>query len=199
MPFVLTLDQRASRTGRDQVPDLLAQLDRPALAPHLLRPFERTAGDEVQGIVCSPAGVTEVLGRLLRTSAWNIGVGLGDLESPLPASTRAGRGAAFLHARDAVTRAKAAPHRVCVVGPDPYRAEQVETVVWLWAGLLERRSDRGWEVAGLLDGGLSGVEAAQRLGISPSAVTQRAKAAHVLEADRARRLVTQLLDESTHR
>jgi hypothetical protein len=199
MTFVLTLDQRASRAGRDRVPDLLGDLNAEPLSLPLVRAFERTAGDEVQGVVETAAGVTDILAVLLRTGQWNIGIGIGAVESPLPSSTRAGRGAAFLHAREAVTAAKTAPHHVCVVGADPYRAEQVETAVWLWAGLLERRSERGWEVADLLDTGVSGVEAAQRLGISPSAVTQRAKAAHVLDAQRAQRLARQLMDESGSR
>jgi predicted transcriptional regulator len=76
-----------------------------------------------------------------------------------------------------------------------YRAMRIETVAWLWAGVLNRRSVRGWEVADLLGDGLSHADAAQRLGISQSAVSQRAQAAGLLEGDRAARLLAQLLDE----
>jgi DNA-binding NarL/FixJ family response regulator len=98
-------------------------------------------------------------------------------------------------ARQAVTRAKQAPARVSVVGADPYRADQLETVLWLWAGVLSRRSTRGWEVVDLLDQGLSHAEAGRRLGITQSAVTQRAQAAGVVEGRRAARLATELLTE----
>ena len=64
----------------------------------------------------------------------------------------------------------------------------------LWAGLLERRTDRGWEVADALDEGLSHAQAGQRLGISQSAVTQRTQAAGLSDERRARRLATQLLE-----
>ncbi len=84
------------------------------------------------------------------------------------------------------------PHRIAVGGED-YRAEQLETVLWLWAGLLERRTDRGWEVVDALDEGLSHVEAGRRLGISQSAVSQRAQAAGLVDERRARRLAGDLL------
>ena len=122
-------------------------------------------------------------------------LGIGPVEQPLPPDARAGRGAAYLRARDAVTRAKTTPHRIVVVGGDDYRAEQLETVLWLWAGLLERRTDRGWEVADALGDGLSHAEAGRRLGISQSAVTQRTQAAGLVDERRARRLATQLLSE----
>ena len=44
--FVLTIDQKGSRSGRDRVPDLLDLLG--GLPMEL--PFERSVGDEVQGL-----------------------------------------------------------------------------------------------------------------------------------------------------
>lgn len=189
MPVVLTVDQRGSRRTGDAVPEVLALLD----DVRMLRRFQRTVGDEVQGVADDPAGVVEVVARLLRDGGWHIGIGVGEVERPLPRDSRAGRGPAYLRARDAVTRAKSAAHRVAVVGGDRYRAEQVETVLWLWAALLERRTDRGWEVADVLDEGVSHADAGTRLGITQSAVTQRARAAGVADDRRARRLAAQLL------
>ncbi len=80
-----------------------------------------------------------------------------------------------------------------MVGADEYRAEQLETALWLWAGLLERRTDRGWEVHDVLEEGLSHAEAGRRLGITQSAVTQRTRSAALGDERRARRLATQLL------
>jgi hypothetical protein len=194
VPVVLTVDQRASRSGADAVPELLALLARtPGLSEGILRPFQRTVGDEVQAVLDEPGAVVAVIGVVLRTGAWSVGVGVGAVDEPLPADTRAGRGEAYLYARDAVTRAKTTPHRIVVVGADDYRATQLETVLWLWAGLLERRTPGGWEVHDALGAGLSHAEAGRRLGISQSAVTQRAQTAALVDEARARRLATELL------
>jgi hypothetical protein len=128
---------------------------------------------------------------LLRSGGWNIGIGLGSVETPLPDHARAGRGPAYLAAREAVTRAKSSPWRVRAVGEgDPVRA--LESAVWLWAALLSRRTPGGWEVADLVDAGLTYEEAASRIGISQSAVSQRAAAAGIAEGRRARELVEHL-------
>ena len=194
MIAILTVDQRGSRSGPDLVPEVLDALFSPDLGP-TARAFERTAGDEVQGVLGNGAAIVSRMELLLRRNAWNIGLGLGPVEEPLPASTRAGRGEAFVLARQAVTRAKQHPSRVSVVGADHYRADQIETVTWLWAGVLTRRSARGWEVADLLATGISHAEAAHRLGISQSAVSQRAQAAGLVEADRAARLIAEQIDQ----
>lgn len=187
---VLTVDQRRSRSGVDRVPEVMAGLaqvpDRP-----LLRPFERTAGDELQGVVDDPAALAAVVGTLLRDGAWYVGIGIGPVEEPLPASARAGRGPAYLHAREAVTAAKQSPWHLRVRGEDP-DVRSLETTFWLWAAVLARRTARGWEVADLVDEGLSYEEAGRRLGISQSAVSQRAQAAGIVEARRARELATAL-------
>ncbi|WP_341927301.1 transposase [Nocardioides psychrotolerans] len=186
MLAVLTLDQRRSRSSPDLVEDALS-----TLAPlGALRAFERTAGDELQGVVDEPVVLVQVVELLLRQDRWNVGVGLGEVELPLPSSTRAGRGAAFLRAREAVSAAKTSPWHLRVVGDEgagPARA--LETTWWLWAAILSRRSARGWEVADLVEGSdVSYEEAGRRLGISQSAVSQRAQAAGLVEGRRAREL-----------
>lgn len=192
--IVLTADQQDSRSTPDAVPEGLALL-RAAPAGGVLLDFERTAGDEIQGVLADGAALTSCLTALLRDGRWTIGVGIGTVETPLPESTRAGRGDAFIHARTAVVRAQQLPGKVSVVGADEYRAEQAETVAILLAGILIRRSTRGWEVAEHLDAGLSHEETGARLRISQSAVSQRASAAGYVEANRAVRLLSQLVDE----
>jgi hypothetical protein len=190
MPAVLTADQQHSRTGPDHVP---ATLERLADVPQL-RGFERTAGDEFQGVLDHPAAIATALELLLRSGEWNVGLGFGPVDLPLPSSTRAGSGEAFLRAREAVTAAKSSPWHLRVVdgtGAGPARA--LETTLWLWAAVLARRTPRGWEVAELVDAqGLSYEEAGRRLGITQSAVSQRAQAAGIVEGRRARELVTYL-------
>ena len=182
---VLTVDQHGSRTQPDQVPAALEQLAA-TVAPRLA--FQRTAGDEFQGVLDDPAALAPALEPLLRAEAWNIGIGIGEIETPLPDQARAGRGSAYVAAREAVTAAKSSPWRVRASGATD-AARALESAIWLWAALLARRTDRGWEVADLVDQGLTYDEAASRLGISQSAVSQRAAAAGIAEGRRARELV----------
>ena len=185
--LVLTVDQRGSRRDVDRIPETLAALDGVAM----LLPFERTVGDEFQGVVDDPESLPRIVELLLREDTWNIGIGVGSIERPLPDHTRAGRGPAYVHARDAVTAAKSSPWHLRVVG-DHRAARPLETTIWLWAAVLARRTARGWEVADLVVEGRSYDEAGRALGISASAVSQRAQAAGIVEARRARELVTDL-------
>src|SRR3954464_11116844 len=97
--MVLTVDQRGSRRTVDRIPDALAAL---AEVP-LLVAFERTVGDEFQGVLDDPVALPRIVETLLRAGDWNIGLGIGTIEEPLPDHARAGRGPAYLRARDAVT------------------------------------------------------------------------------------------------
>jgi hypothetical protein len=188
--IVLTIDQRGS--SREAAPDRVTGLLSAWADVAMLRRFERTAGDEFQGVLNDPATVATLVERLLREDCWNIGIGVGEVEEPLPDSTRAGRGPAYVHARKAVTSAKAAPWRLRVVGDDP-GTRALETTLWLWAHVLHRRTPRGWEVADLVDGGATYDEVARRLGVTQSAISQRAQAAGIVEGRRARELVTELV------
>ena len=79
---VLTVDQRGStkHAAPDRVPDTLAGLADVVL----LRPFERTAGDEFQGVLDDPAALEPVIERLLREDTWNIGIGIGAVGDSAP-------------------------------------------------------------------------------------------------------------------
>ncbi|NPC95492.1 transposase [Nocardioides sp. zg-DK7169] len=188
--LVLTADQRSSRADADRVP---RALELTASVP-LLRPLERTAGDEVQGVLDRAEHLPLVLEPLLRDGAWHLGLGAGEVEQPLPDHARAGRGPAYLHARDAINRAKNSPWHLRVHA-DPHLADharQLESALWLWAAVLARRTPRGWEVVDLADQGLTHEEIGRRLGISQSAVSQRAQAAGLAEGRRARELLAHL-------
>lgn len=170
--FVVTVDQRGSRRGTDLVAGLLQRL---AAVP-VVRSFERTAGDEVQGVLESPSTVVEVVLDLVRDGPWSVGVGVGPVREPLPPSTRAGQGPAFTHARAAVGRAKNRPTGLAVAGA----AAEVplgEAVLDLLAAVVARRSQRGWAAVDLARRGLTQAEIARRLGISKQAVSQRLAAA----------------------
>jgi hypothetical protein len=170
VPFVLTVDQRASRRGPDRVEAALGLLN--GKVPVTLA-FERTAGDEFQGVLDDPARVVEVVVDLVRLGGWSIGVGAGPVQTPLPDSTRAATGTAFLCARRAVDAAKQRPARLAVRGPVQADAADAQAVLTALAVLVERRSDAAWEAIELVDAGRTQAQAAAELGISRQAVGQR--------------------------
>ncbi|MDW4573059.1 DNA-binding protein [Microbacterium sp. M3] len=178
--FVVTADQRASRVNADAVPAALAAVNRRDAGELALAP-ERTAGDELQVAIADPAAALSIVLELTRTEGWSVGLGVGAIELPLPDSVRAARGPAFVHARDAVERAKRAPTRFALTGDG---SEDAEALVRLLIEVRDRRTPEGWEVYDLLAGGVTQREAAARLGISEGAVSLRAKAA-ALRAEEA--------------
>jgi hypothetical protein len=193
VPFVLTIDQRASRRGPDRVPEALRGLT--GSVPTVL-PFERTAGDEFQGVLAEAADVVEVTLRLVRTGGWSIGIGAGPVQTPLPATTRAATGPAFLCARRAVEAAKTRPVRLAVRGSAPVEAGDAQAVLSALAVLVERRSPQAWEAIALVSGGATQAQAAGSLGISRQAVGQRL-AAGLWELERELRpTAARLLDRA---
>ncbi len=201
--FAVIADQVSSRAGADQVPAALTRLEQ-LLGGRMVLTFERTAGDEIQGLCRDPAVVVDAICELTRLGGWRIGIGAGGVESPLPSSTREARGTAYLAAREAIGVARSSPTQLALTGDDEAvsgdgygepreKLQDAETALWLLRGALQQRSKEGWELVDLLDQGLTGVEAAAKLGISPSAVSQRLAHARRTEVARARSLATRLL------
>ena len=171
---MLTVDQKGSRRNPDRVADVLPELN--GAVPTVLA-FERTAGDEFQGVLAEPDQVVDVVLRLVRSGGWSIGVGAGPVQTPLPASTRAGAGPAFLSARRAVDAAKQRASRLAVRGAVPADAGDAQAVLSALAVLVDRRSEQAWEAIALVEDGRTQAEAATALGISRQAVGQRLAAA----------------------
>ncbi len=207
--FALTMDQRASRSNDDRVPEALEHLNG-ALGRALDLRFERTAGDEVQALTRYPGAVVRAVVETARLGGWRLGIGLGQVETPLPDSTRAARGGAYLAARTAIGDARKVASGIALVAANergrtvsgPGYGESVrhaETALWLVHELASRRSAQGWEVVDMLDQGMTSAQVADELGISPSAVSQRVRLAHRLEVQRGAELSTRLLaDALTH-
>jgi hypothetical protein len=170
VPYVLTVDQKASRRNPDRVGDVLDELNE--AVPALLA-FERTAGDEFQGVLAEPDQVVHVVLRLVRAGDWSIGVGAGPVQTPLPPSTRAGAGPAFLSARRAVDAAKQRSARLAVRGAVPADAGDAQSVLSALAVVVDRRSEQAWAAISLVEEGRTQAEAATVLGISRQAVGQR--------------------------
>jgi hypothetical protein len=180
--IVLTIDQRGSTYAGDRVPEVLAELERLTRGRGgLVVPFERTVGDEVQGILAAGREgaklAVDLTLHLLRDQGWSIGIGVGQVDGPLPPVSREARGFAFYRARDAVERAKTRSKgmSVAVEGPppgapdrraaaeatgahdaasgdvaEPDLAGEVEALLRLLAGIRARRTPQGWEVADTL-------------------------------------------------
>lgn len=216
--IVLIADQVDSRRSPDAVPralELLNEID-------VVLPFERTAGDELQGLVADGATAIGAVMRLWSLGSWSIGLGVGDVESPLPQSTREARGSAYVAARRAIEEASETEARlrvVCAGDPDGYaltsgadddpqeadvnqraRREsddpgyQAETVLHLMEPIVRGRTSAVWEALELADAGLSQSEIGVELGISQSAVSRRLARALATEVGRGSDLAARLLE-----
>ncbi|GEN78861.1 hypothetical protein [Actinotalea fermentans] len=198
--YVLTVDQRGSRRHGDRVAGLLEDLTSrvPADAGGVVRPFERTVGDEVQAVLDDADVAVDVALTLLRIGGWSVGIGVGSVDEPLPVSARAGSGEAFIHARAAVERAKsrARPVPLAVVSEAPDGGRGAEAVLTLLGSVVVRRSAAGWAVIdAMTTPGATQDDAARRLGISQQAVSQRLRAALWAEEVAARPVAARLLAE----
>ncbi len=190
--WVVTADQRGSRVVGERVAELLAGLPRVA---GVVRPAERTVGDEVQAVLDDARGTVDLALHLLRGGGWSVGIGAGPVDEPLPASSRAASGEAFILAREAVEAAKSRHRSVplAVRGADHAAAADAEAVLTLVAAVAARRSTAGWEVADLAAAGEGQGATARRLGISVQAVSQRLRAALWAEETAARPAAARLL------
>lgn len=190
--FVITADQVDSREGSDLVDDALRRIEDRTLA--LALPAERTVGDELQLLLPHANDTLDAILTLTRGGQWSVGCGVGDVREPLPASIREATGPAFVAARDAIDRAKKSPTRFALThAADADRGADAEALIDLVLALRSRRSEEGWRVHDLLETGITQAEAAGRLGISPQAVSDRARAADLRVEYAAREPLRRLL------
>jgi hypothetical protein len=191
--IVLTVDQIDSRHDVDRVDTAVRDLTEQH-AHDLSAAPERTAGDEFQLATRDAAAALAITFRLVRTGDWSVGLGVGDLDTPLGPSVRALSGSAFVRAREAVTAAKKRSARFALVA-DVAGTAQLDPLVRLVLFLRERRTDEGWELADLLEAEpeLTLTDAGARLGISAQAASQRAQTAGIRLDREAREAITTLL------
>ena len=193
--FAITADQIGSRASADLVDEQLAALDALGGAS-LILPADRTAGDEIQVATENPATALSLVLHLTRTEHWSVGLGIGDVRLPLPETTRAVTGSAFILARDAVAAAKKRSTRFALA-VDPGRlpdGDLLEPLIDLVLQLRDRRTAQGWQLHDLLRTGMTQAEAAGRLGITPQAVSLRAQSAQLRTEFAAEISLVRLLD-----
>lgn len=189
--FVLTIDQQGSRSTLDRIPELLALLQP---VPTIL-PWERSVGDEAQGVVARASDVVDAVLACLRDGGWYVGIGIGEVEQPYPESSREGRGSAFVSARTAVERAKKTGDRAPVAVEGPEGSAEAEGVLALLGRHIMARSEAEWRILDLLQPDTRGTQTAvaRTLGISPQAVSKAAARAAWQEELAVRPAVARLL------
>jgi hypothetical protein len=194
--FVITADQIDSRHDHDRASEMIAQLTARHSAAFALPP-DQTSGDEIQMLVPGAGSALAIILDLHRSGFWSVGIGIGTVRRPLPATTRQATGDAFIAARSAVTRAKRADAHFALdtpASPDSpdspanspapeaeprgdATAAEVEALVTMMLLVRQRRTAEGWEAVDLLDQGVAQTGIARTLGISTAAVSQRVKSA----------------------
>lgn len=162
----MTIDQRGSTGDLDRVPDFIAQIGRLEF-PGVDRPvFERSVGDELQGVVRDADAVVDIALHALREGRWYVGIGVGTVSLPASASPREGTGTAFVAARKAVELAKAAGSQVPLsvvagtmakdtgrgvpAGEGVRACANAEAVLRLLGRLVQERTAAQWRVVDAL-------------------------------------------------
>ncbi|MCQ1948440.1 hypothetical protein NNX28_00670 [Arthrobacter sp. zg-Y859] len=193
MHFVLTINQRDTREVGDLVPDLIRSLRHlPAAVP-----FQRTVGDEAQGVLTDAATAVEAALTAIRQRRWHVGVGVGELQVPLPENLADARGYGLVYSRRAVERAQRTGDRVplAVEGPDAELAAEAEAVLRLLGLIVAARSEAEWKVLDLMTPGARGQQkfVAQELGITAQAVSKAVVRSHWSEEWATRPAAARLL------
>ena len=210
--YVLTIDQRGSTADVDRVPDLIAALR--SLTP---APFERSVGDELQGVVEHAEDVVEIALYALRSGHWYVGIGIGAVQLTPGGSPREGSGSGFVAARKAVELAKASAGQVplSVVSGSIGRGREMpphakegamtsanaQAVLRLIGRVVQQRTPAQWRVVDRLRA-LQGVDGkhgsqkhvAQELGITEQSVSRAVLRSGWQEEWAARPAAAMLLD-----
>ncbi len=193
--FVITADQVDSRSSADLVAATIDTLNSGSVATVLKA--DRTAGDELQVLIAHSRDALTVVLQLTRSGQWSVGCGVGNVATPLPGNIRAATGEAFIAARRAVERAKKRPTKFALeTEPATQPASDAESLIDMLLALRARRSPEGWELHDLMDGNdLTQSEAAGKLGISPQAISLRARAAELRTEQAALPSLARILDQ----
>ncbi|MBP3035754.1 hypothetical protein J2M53_05715 [Arthrobacter sp. zg-ZUI100] len=196
MHYVLTINQRDSREVGDLVPDLIRSLRHlPAVVP-----FQRSVGDEAQGVLDDAGGAVDAALIALRQRRWNVGIGVGELRPPLAASVLENEGFGLVYARRAVDRARKTGERIplAVDGPDGDIAAEAQAVLRLLGQIVASRTDAEWKVLDLMTPGARGQQkyVAELLGITTQAVSKAVVRSHWQEEWDTRPAAARLLSLS---
>ncbi|MGF9647396.1 MarR family transcriptional regulator [Pseudarthrobacter oxydans] len=193
--YVLTIDQRGSSADVDRVPELIS-----ALRGLTTAPFERSVGDELQGVVEHAAEVVDIALHALRSGNWYVGIGIGTVQLAPGGSPREGSGSGFVAARKAVELAKGAAGQVplSVVSGTMGRGREVppqaregavssanaQAVLRLIGRLVQQRTQAQWRVVDRLRAsqGGEGRHGSQKLVAHDLGITEQSVSRAVLRS-----------------
>jgi hypothetical protein len=210
--YVLTIDQRGSSSDVDRVPDLISALRELTSAA-----FERSVGDELQGVVEHAAEVVDIGLQALRSGCWYVGIGIGSVQLSPGGSPREGSGSGFVAARKAVELAKSAAGQVPLsvvsgmmgrgrdtlpdAGESAVACANAQAVLRLIGRTVQQRTEAQWRVVDRLrafHGGEgrhgSQKHVAQELGITEQSVSRAVLRSGWQEEWAARPAAAMLLD-----
>ncbi|MES1212938.1 MAG: DNA-binding protein [Leifsonia sp.] len=176
--FVVTADQ-VNSTGRPDLVDVTMEGLNHRYGRRMLLEFDRNSGDEIQALTDDARVALEIVLELTRSSEWSVGLGVGSVREPLPGNVRSASGKAFLAARVAVTAAKKNPLRFRIETRGTTDHIDPGPLVDMLLALRARRTVEGWQLYDLVQAGLTQREAADRLGVTPQAISLRAQSAQL--------------------
>jgi SatD family protein len=198
MLAVLNIDQRKSRGAPENRADEWAAALNEQYRDELMRPFDLTVGDEIQAVTAAPHAILEILLGGIKNQAWWLGVGIGEVETPLQETAARSRGQAFYNAREAVEAAKRSHHGFAVRAEDDRIASDLQTILELLAFLIRRRGHdpKRWQAVELARKGASTVRIGKALGITQQAASKRLRNAGFYEEIAGRELTERLLRQA---
>lgn len=193
MLFVVTINQRDSREVGDLVPELLREFR----FVDTVLPFQRSVGDELQGVVDNAALAVDVALKAIRFRRWHVGIGVGEVLPPMPVRITEAEGYGLVYSRRAVNRAQRTGERIplAVEGPDAEIAAEAEAVLRLLGQIVYTRTEAEWNVLDLMTPGARGQQKliAQELGITTQAVSKAVIRSHWVEEWATRPAAARLL------
>ncbi|MER3388508.1 MAG: DNA-binding protein [Microcella sp.] len=147
----------------------------------------------------SARAALETVLHLSRDRCWTVGLGLGSVRTPLPVGVHEVAGPGIVAAHDAASAAARRASACAVRGVDDAAVERLEPLLDLLLAHRARWSAHSWQLHDLLDAGATQAAAAATLGITPQAVSKRARAAGLRVDAEARTALAELLSEAGNR
>ncbi|WP_448854599.1 MarR family transcriptional regulator [Corynebacterium frankenforstense] len=133
--------------------------------------FERLGVEDIRARVETPESLCDTVMALLSDGEWALGVGVTDAAHD---ATEAATAALDRAARPGLVRARVLPDAAGTAGT---AGEDIAAVFLLLGQVLAKRSLEGREATSLMRTGMNQIEAAERLGITKQAISQRLRAA----------------------
>lgn len=146
-------------------------------SPYIASHFVLTIGDEFQGLLKNVERILQLLAILrseIHPIEQRIGLGIGGLDTELEQVALGMDGPCFHRARDAIERAKASQTYIEVETGSSDKPFRIYSL--LYSGIRRHWTARQRQVFDLAMTGMPGKTIANRLGITPSAVSQHLSA-----------------------